>query len=144
MTPSVRHCLVVSVTVFFSVLGNHGAFAAGAAQAPPVPTTPDLAAVEFLLASAAKEFRSPGSMRPLAIRRARVGYFSDAGPGRYLLCGSFQSAESKGAEWIRFATIKTSDYEQWLGGVAESLCSSKKVKWYTDDHSAALMQRVRN
>jgi hypothetical protein len=120
------------------------ASAAGAEQTLSVPTTPDIAAVEFLLASAAKEFRSASSARPVSFRQVVVGYLSEAGQGSYILCGGFQSTESKPAEWIKFATIKTSDYEQWLGGLAESLCSSKKVKWYSGNHSATLMQKVRS
>jgi hypothetical protein len=99
--------------------------------------------VEFLLSTASNEFKRPGPLKAVGFREVRVGYFSDTAPGRYVLCGSVQSSGVQKTEWIRFSTIQTSPYEQWLGGVAESICASKKVKWYSGDFSAELLKRVR-
>jgi hypothetical protein len=124
------------------------ALAGYAAATEPAVTNKQSAApgkevVEFLLSTAATEFKMPSPLTPVAFRRVRVGYFSDTSPGRYVLCGSVQSSTPQKTEWIQFATIQTSPYEQWLGGVAESVCRSKKVKWYTGDLSADLLKRVR-
>ena len=43
------------------------------------------------------------------------------------MCGEFHAAGK--AEWTQFATIKTSDYEQWIGGTGGSFCSNPSVTW---------------
>lgn len=107
------------------------------------PASADPAAIEFLLGSSARDFKGSGSGRPTAIRSARVGYFAESGKGVYLLCGSFKSGTGSQAKWTPFATIKTSDYEQWLGGSAKYYCEQRSIKWYSGDHSSALEQRLK-
>lgn len=104
----------------------------------------DPTVVEFLLASSAKDFKASGTGRPSAIRGARVGFFTESGKGVYLLCGAFKSGGGASAIWTPFATIKTSDYEQWLGGTAKAYCGQRSIKWYPGDHSAALQQRLQD
>jgi hypothetical protein len=118
--------------------------AADAKKSAPVPVSPDPTAVEFLLASAIKEFSSSGTSRPTAIRHARVGFFPDSGTGNYVLSGSFKSGGGAAAKWTAFATIKTSDYEHWLGGAAQAFCRQKNIKWYAGNYSTTLMQRLGN
>jgi hypothetical protein len=130
---------VLVAVAFFAV--NAAAAETSTAESQWVP--PGEEVVEFLLSTAASEFKTPGQVNAVDFRSVRVGYFSDAPPGRYVLCGSVQSSGPDKTEWIRFATIQTSPYEQWLGGVAESICGSKKVKWYTGDLSPELLRRVR-
>jgi len=108
------------------------------------PAAADPAAVEFLLASSVKDFRSTGGNIPTAIRSARLGFITEAGRGNYLLCGAFRSGAGPQAKWINFATIKTSDYEQWLGSTAKAHCQQRAIKWYPGDHSAALMKRLKD
>lgn len=137
-TPFSQAAVLVAAAVF--------AMNAAAAEAPTTENQwvpPGEEVVEFLLSTAASEFKTPGQVNAVAFRGVRVGYFSDAPPGRYVLCGSVQSSGPQKTEWTRFATIQTSPYEQWLGGVAESICGSKKVKWYTGDLSSELLRRVR-
>jgi hypothetical protein len=142
---SLRHILGVTLVAgCFLLLGASGAHAADAPHKTAVPSTPDPAVVEFLLASATKDFKAAGPGGPVAIRNARVGYLHDSNSGHYLLCGNFQSGDAKDAKWTPFATIKTSDYEQWIGGAAGSFCGQKNIKWYPGNHSSALLQRVRN
>jgi hypothetical protein len=107
------------------------------------PASADPAAIEFLVASSAKDFKASDAGRPTAIRGARVGYFAESGKGVYLLCGSFKSGTGSQAQWTPFATIKTSDYEQWLGGSAKSYCEQRSIKWFPGDHSSALEQRLK-
>jgi hypothetical protein len=117
--------------------------AASASDKAETPTSADPAAVEFLISSSAKDFKASGSGRPTGIRGARVGYFAESGKGVYLLCGSFKSGSGSQAKWTPFATITTSDYEQWLGGSAKSYCEQRSIKWYPGDHSSALEQRLK-
>lgn len=139
MTSSRPSLLRLSVFTCITLLVLHGNYDA---SAQATPAKPDPAAIEFLIAASAEDFKAPGSIRPIAIRKTRVGYFAEAGTGNYLLCGSFRSSEGKGSDWIEFATIKTSPYEQWIGGMAEAQCANKRIRWFAGDHADELMRRV--
>jgi hypothetical protein len=120
------------------------AFAAEA-QIPKAALAPENpAALEFLLAAAAKDFALPGSPHPTGIRRVRLGRLHEpSGPGIPILCGSFLAGGASGsAEWIPFATIQTGDYEQWVGSQAQGYCG-QPVRWSQGDHAQALLERVR-
>lgn len=73
-------------------------------------------AVHFLITSAAHDFRKQ-AVPPLAFRNLRIGYILTPDNERqFLLCGEFlhRTIENK-EEWENFATIKTGDYEQYIG-----------------------------
>ncbi len=118
--------------------------AADIPEIKPTLSEPDSSAVELLLAAAAKDFALPGSPHPVGIRQARVGRLPDgSGNYYYLLCGKFLPADKQGTkEWVPFATIKTGDYEQWLGGQASSYCLQRQIKWYKADQSRVLLKRI--
>ena len=101
------------------------------------PTEP---VVQFLLSSAAKDFHDHGPSGPLHFRNVQVGHItSPDGNDQYKLCGEFQQQDK--AEWMQFVTIKTSGYEQYLGGQAESFC--KGVTWDTQgDLSDSLQNQL--
>ena len=139
-----RSVFVLPALAFAILICVMGSCAALAQSASVAPKTPDPAAVESLMAAAAEDFTAPTSTRPVAIRKARLGYFAECETGQYLLCGSFKSAQEKGAEWLQFATIKTSPYERWIGGMAEAQCANKRIKWYGGDHASELVQRIRS
>jgi hypothetical protein len=107
------------------------------------PAGADPTVVEFLVTSAAKDFKASGGNPPAAIRAARIGYFAESGKGNFLLCGSFKSGPGTQQKWTHFATIKTSDYEQWIGGTAKAYCEQRIIKWYQGDHSTTVMQRLK-
>ena len=100
-------------------------------------------AVEFLLASAAMDFHTHGPARSVRFRNVRSGYLTASdGTPQYRLCGEFVPAEESGrAEWTKFATIKTSGYEQYLGAGAASYCGSS-VTWDEGDLSSSLQSRL--
>jgi len=133
------------LTLAAGLLGLAGTVAQAGEAPDRSSASPDPAAVEFLLAASAKDFALPDSPHPANIRKARVGHLrASADKALYLLCGEFLPAGQKGAaEWTPFATIKTGDYEQWLGGQAVSLCKQRQIKWYGGDHAAVLMRRIR-
>ncbi len=139
----IRVCAIALFVSCFGVLGS----VARAADSPEIKHTlpePDSSVVESLLAAAAKDFALPGSPHPVGIRQARVGRIPN-GSGNYnfLLCGKFQPTDKQGTkEWVPFATIKTSDYEQWLGAQASSYCLQRPIKWYKGDQSSALFKRI--
>ena len=93
--------------------------------------------VQFLLSSAAKDFHEHGPAGPLHFRNVRVGHVTNPdGKDQYKLCGEFQQQDK--AEWMHFVTIKTSGYEQYLGGQAENFC--KGVTWDRQDDLSAPLQ----
>jgi hypothetical protein len=98
---------------------------------------------EFLLTSAARDFHANRGSYPARFRGVRSGYFVNAdGTRQYRLCGEFQPARGGGAaEWIRFATIRTDPYEQWLGGQAAPYCDSG-MTWDDGDLSSVLQSRL--
>ncbi len=64
------------------------------------------------------------------------------GAARYLLCGEVLPAQEGGkAEWVRFATIKTSGYEQWIGGSAAGYCQGTAVIWDDAGDLTSSLQR---
>ena len=117
--------------------------AAGCQSAPPTATaTPapqEDPSRSYLLESAAADFHEHGPA-PERFRNVRYGVVEGAGGGGMpLLCGEFQTAD-KGEEWIAFATLKTSKYEQWIGKT--SFCERPAFGWDKDDLSAELQRRV--
>jgi hypothetical protein len=101
------------------------------------PATPAASPLDYLLDSAASDFRTHPPT-PLGFRNVRYGQMSD-GSVRHRLCGEFQVTRSDGTpEWVEFATLKTSAYEQWLG---DTKYCSDKVQWAPGDLSAELQRR---
>jgi len=99
--------------------------------------------VEFLVAAAASDFAAHRPPDPVQFRNVRTGYIVDAnGNKQYRMCGEFLPAQDNGsAGWMRFATIRTSNYEQWLGGQANEFCNPSLLTWATGDLSALLKSR---
>jgi hypothetical protein len=95
--------------------------ARGPAPAPAAGQPDD--PVAFLITSAAADFHAHMSPPPVRFREVHVGSVSKAdGTPQYRLCGEYLPAE--GAQWIPFATIKTSGYEQYLGGGSSNYCQN--------------------
>ena len=106
------------------------------------PMTPP---VEFLLGASAADFHAHRPPDPAGFRDVRIGHVgTPGGEPQYLLCGEFLAAQEQGkAEWVPFATIKTSGYEQWLGAEAASLCQRSSIIWDdAGDLSSSLKSRL--
>lgn len=122
----------------------------GAASARALPTATPLAgdgpeAVrEYLLTSAASDFRKHQSPPPVRFRKVRFGHLGDTSrSGSYRICGQFATTEKGGGktEWIDFATIKTSGYEQYIGKT--TYCTDSKITWLkTGDLAPSLKMRL--
>jgi hypothetical protein len=65
------------------------------------------------------------------------------GEAQYLLCGQFlPEQEGDKAEWLHFATIKTSGYEQLIGAQPVGSCQGSSVIWdKVGDLSSSLQSR---
>src|SRR5262245_14698778 len=108
-------------------------------QSREVPTD---APLEFLLTSAAADFHAHHPPYPTRSRDVRLGYVEASGGTReYMLCGAFLPAGEATVDWIPFVTIKTSGYEQYLGGQATVFCERSSVVWVEGDLSETLQSR---
>ena len=101
--------------------------------------------VEFLLTSAASDFHAHRPPDPVGFRNVRMGHLlTPEGDKRHVLCGQFLPEKGGGtAEWVPFATIKTSGYEQLIGAQAEGFCQGSSVTWDQEgDLSSSLQSRL--
>lgn len=96
--------------------------------------------VQFLLTAAATDFHTHRPPDPVRFRDVRLGHvMTSSGEKQYMLCGQFLPAPEGGkAEWTSFTTIKTSDYEQWIG--ATSFCQDSSVIWDNVGDLSSLLQ----
>jgi hypothetical protein len=99
--------------------------------------------VEFLLTAAATDFHAHPPSEALRFRDVRVARVVTAsGTEQYMLCGQFLPASDTG-DWTPFSTIKTSDYEQWIGAQAAGVCQGSSVRWEkVGDLSSSLQSRL--
>jgi hypothetical protein len=107
--------------------------------ATAAPAAPEPSQAEFLLDSAASDFRIHPPL-PMAFRNVRYGQFTNEDDSvSHRLCGEYQVAKTDAPpEWVPFATLKTSGYEQWLGDTA--YCKGD-IHWTPGDLSAELQRR---
>jgi len=125
---------VLGLLLFLLALPVHGR--ANPLDAGAIP-------IQYLLDSAAADFRAHPP-QALAFRKVYFGQFEGEGRIQYEICGEFQVAKAGGKkEWLHFATIKTSGYEQYIGGQAISFCTREGMSWDEDDWSAELTKRYR-
>ena len=78
--------------------------------------------VQFLITSASDDFSNQKQLTAIDFRQVKAGYtLSSANEKVYVLCGEFLTQEEK-ENWLPFATVKTSGYEQYLGNQAKAFC----------------------
>ena len=83
--------------------------------------------VQFLITSASDDFSKQRQLTPIDFRQVKVGYaLSSANEKVYVLCGEFLAQEEK-ENWLPFATVKTSGYEQYLGNQARAFCEKATI-----------------
>ncbi len=113
------------------------------AESSPRPPDAD-AQAEYLMDSAVADFAAHRPPYPAAVRNVRLGFVVDAqGARQYLISGDFMPAEAAGADgWVPFVTIRTSGYEQWLGGQAAAFCREAPIVWLDPDLSGILQGRL--
>ncbi|MBV8158874.1 MAG: hypothetical protein JO278_14515 [Dyella sp.] len=108
-------------------------FAAATGPSAPVP---------FLIDSTAADFHAHSAPGPVRFSDVRLGHVTaPEGSSQYFLCGEFSRTSSSGkAESTPFITIKTSNYETWLGDQAASLCSRPSIQWDNGGDPTASLQ----
>ncbi len=113
--------------------------------APELQKTSMDSIVQFLLTSAATDFHTHGPANIVRFRDVRIGHvMTPGGEKQYMMCGEFLPAQEGGkAEWMPFATIKTSGYEQWIGAQATVFCRGSSAIWdKVGDLSTSLQSRI--
>jgi pimeloyl-ACP methyl ester carboxylesterase len=99
---------------------------------------------QFLINSAATDFHKHPKPFPERFRNVRIGHVATPTGKQYRMCGQFLPRQDGGkAEWLQFATIQTSDYEQYVGGQSAIFCKGEGFKWDdVADLSTSLQQRL--
>lgn len=119
---------------------------AGARSDAPARSPATDPAGAFLLTAAATDFHTHRPPDPVGFREVRLGRApTPGGAVQYRLCGQFLPAQGGDtAEWTPFVTIKTSDYEQWIGAQAASVyCQGPGITWDpVGDLSPSLQRRL--
>ena len=96
--------------------------------------------INFLISASASDFHKQTGLSNLQFRNSHVGQkTSETGEKMFLLCGEFKSKSDK--NWIPFATIKTSGYEQWQGSQALNFCKDSTVVWDNKNDLSQLVQK---
>ncbi len=142
--------ILIAVAILAPCGGSTPAYGRSSSPAPAhakaaSEKAPPDSVVQFLLTSAARDFRDHGPSGIVGFRRVRIGHLTNpAGHAQYFLYGEFQTKRSGSkSHWTSFATIKTSGYELWIGDQAAQLRQRSSVIWDTkDDLSASLQRRL--
>ena len=116
------------------------AVALTARQAPTLDAVTD-----FLLTAAATDFNTHRQVEPARFRNVRLGHVTSAsGEKAYRICGEFlPKGDPATGQWMRFATVQTSGYEQWLGEQSARYCHGSGFSWdQAADLSTRLQQRL--
>jgi len=134
------------LAVLFATLGLAACSTASVTRSESQAVSPTRdSVVRFLLTAAAADFHTHRPPDPVRFRDVRIGHvMTPSGEEQYMLCGQFLPAQEGGkAEWTPFATIKTSDYEQWIGAQAAGFCQGSTVIWdKVGDLSSSLQSRL--
>lgn len=88
----------------------------------------------------ASDFYKNQQPAPVDFRDVKLKYIKKpSGEELYILCGQFITNDK---QVIDFATVKNSDYEQWIGNSASTYCANSKIIPYTKtDLSIALKNK---
>jgi hypothetical protein len=143
-----RYLIILSAALIFAACGTGPVTGVGSPAASPTQTaaperqTDPTVPVQFLLTSAATDFHKHGPSGPLSFRDVRIGHIAQpGGEKRYLLCGQFRSTqEGSKAEWTPFATIKTTGYEQYIGGQTDEYCQRSSFILDTESDLSSSLQ----
>jgi len=135
-----RYLAVLFATLGFAACGSPPGTYSATDQTAPADS-----AVQFLITAAATDFHAHRPPDPDRFRQVRIGHITTpTGEEQYRLCGWFLPAQEEGMiEWTPFATIKTSDYEQWIGAQAVPFCEGSSLTWDSlGDLSSSLQSRL--
>lgn len=86
--------------------------------------------VAFLIETTAQDFFERTSSAPTALRNVQAGVVRiDGAQDRPILCGEAEvMIDGEGPQWTSFATIRTSDYQTWIGSAASAVCEDSRAQ----------------
>jgi predicted small secreted protein len=96
--------------------------------------------VKLIIDISANDFYKNQKPEPVNFVNVKLKYLKKPnGEELYILCGQFTTSDKSE---IQFATVKNSDYEQWIGTSALSFSQdSKEIKYEKDNLSHLLKQK---
>jgi len=96
--------------------------------------------ISSIIDISANDFYKNQQPAPIDFKNVKLKYIKKSnGEELYILCGQFVSPDK---QEIQFATIKNSDYEQWIGSSALTYCQdSKEIHYTKEDLSSALKNK---
>jgi len=84
----------------------------------------------YLINACATDFHDHLPSAVVGVRSVQLGHLSPASGKQYVLRGEFLQENKKNAnEWVPFATVRTSGYEQYIGAQAKSYSYESGVQW---------------
>lgn len=95
--------------------------------------------IRFLLNATVSDFSKNMAPDSLSFRNVRSGYVAENGQKHYILCGEYRGS-TKGDSWTQFTTVKTSDYELWLGHQSGIYCDDSTAVWTHEEDLASRLQ----
>lgn len=96
--------------------------------------------VASIIDISANDFNKNQQPAPVDFKNVKLKYIKKPnGEELYILCGQFVTNDKQETQ---FATVKNSDYEQWVGNSALTYCQNSKEIIYTkEDLSSALKNK---
>lgn len=98
--------------------------------------------VNSIIDISAKDFYKNQQPAPVDFKNVKLKYIKKTnGEELYILCGQFVSSDK---QEIQFATVKNSDYEQWIGNSALTYCQDSKEIPYTKENLSSELKNKFN
>jgi hypothetical protein len=96
--------------------------------------------VSSIINISANDFYKNQQPAPVEFKNVKLKYIKKPnGEELYILCGQFVTEDKQETE---FATVKNSDYEQWIGNSASTYCQdSKEIPYTKEDLSLKLKNK---
>ncbi len=96
--------------------------------------------VTSIIDISANDFNKNQQPVPVDFKNVKLKYIKKPnGEELYILCGQFVTNDKQETQ---FATVKNSDYEQWVGNSALTYCqNSKEIPYTKEDLSSALKNK---
>jgi len=113
---------------------------------PNTISVADEKTIEFLLDSAAGDFRRTSKQLPSDFKNVYFGQiFHKTGVTQNILCGEFfANLEGGSGIWTDFATVQTVGYEQWLGASSGQFCKHDEAQIHSkNDLTSEIKQRLK-
>lgn len=95
--------------------------------------------IEYLIDVGAQDF-ADFDIVPSDFRNVTAALWSpDEGQNRSMICGEFFGLiEGEGYDWYAFSLVRTSGYENWVGGSAATNCAHEHTQLQEEDLSDAM------